>query len=126
MPKEVWTARLVGTGWVVELGSLNGRVLRQFPFRHGVRLLLRILSLLSFFSVDSTQDRLGRLPNDSRNIPPSLSLQYCFTYFHRLLACTRSLWISLSKFTKSRPGSAGDSRFQTDSVGWIFYIHRRL
>ena len=70
MPKEVWTARLVGTGWVVELGSLNGRVLRQFPFRHGVRLLLRILSLLSFFSVDSTQDRLGRLPNDSRNIPP--------------------------------------------------------
>ena len=125
--KEVWTARLAGTGWVVELGSLNGRVLRQFPFWHGVRLLFPY-SLFFFFCLPVDSTPAGRLkavsavcPTTLEKFPPS----YCFTYFHLLLAWPLGSLLAharptdISDFTGSRPGSAGDGFVISNRLGGV-------
>ena len=89
--------------------------------------VISVFSLLLFFppcwfyASRTTQGRLGRLPNDSRKIPPS----YCFTYFHLLLAWPLGSLLAharptdISDFTGSRPGSAGDGFVISNRLGGV-------
>ena len=90
--------------------------------------LLLFLPPCWFYASRTTQGRLGRLPNDSRKIPPS----YCFTYFHLLLAWPLGSLLAHARptdlsFFHWKPARIGGRRIRDfKQTRWGGFLHRRL